>query len=286
MKAGVVANLAAYEAIVRSGVRLRRSLALQLVVGEEDGGLGAYGTLRRGHAGSACIITEPTSGTLITGAAGALTFTVELTGTATHASTPYAGHSALDSFMLVHRALADLSRRRNRMVEPLMREYPVPYPIVVGRLRAGDWSSSVPDHLIAEGRYGLRIHENPAGARVELAECLAEVAAGDPFLRDHPPLLRWSGGQFAGGRLPADSALRGVVADAHADVTGGQRMRERGAPYGSDLRLYVGAGIPTLHYGPGDVRLAHGPDEAVDLDEVVTVTRALILAALRSCGTR
>ena len=284
MKAGVAANLAAYAAIVRSGVRLRRGVALQFVVGEEDGGLGAFGTLARGHGGEACIITEPTSGTLITGAAGALTFTLELAGVATHASTPYAGHSALDSYLPLHRALAELSQRRNRTVEPLMREYPVPYPIVVGRLRTGDWSSSVPDQLLAEGRLGLRIEEDPDAARRELAECVAEVAARDPFLRDHPPVLTWSGGQFAGGHLPAGAGLRNLVADVHADVTGGDRLRERGAPYGSDLRLYAGAGIPTLHYGPGDVRLAHGPDESVELEEVLTVTRALVLAVLRSCG--
>jgi acetylornithine deacetylase len=264
MKAGVAANLAAYAAIVRSGVRLRRPVGLQFVIGEEDGGLGAFGTLARGHSGDACIITEPTSGTLITAAAGALTYTLELHGLATHASTPYAGHSALDSYLPLHRALAELSEVRNRTVEPLMREYPVPYPIVVG----------------------LRIEEDPADARRELAECIADVAARDPFLRDHPPVLTWSGGQFAGGHLPAGEGLRDLVADVHADVTGGDRPRERGAPYGSDLRLYAGAGIPTLHYGPGDVRLAHGPDEAVDLDEVLTVTRALVLAVLRSCGTR
>ena len=62
MKAGVVANLAAARAIRDSGVRLRKGLALHLVIGEEDGGLGAFGTLARGHTGEACIITEPTSG--------------------------------------------------------------------------------------------------------------------------------------------------------------------------------------------------------------------------------
>ena len=284
MKAGVAANLAAYAAVVRSGVRLRRPVALQFVIGEEDGGLGAFGTLQRGHTGDACIITEPTSGTLVTGAAGALTFTLELRGRSTHASTPYAGHSALDSYLPLHLALAELSAARNATVEPLMREYPVPYPIVVGRLRAGDWSSSVPDLLVAEGRLGLRIEEDPDDARRQLEQCVAEAAARDPFLRDHPPTVTWSGGQFAGGHLPAGAGLRDLVADVHADVTGGDRLRERGAPYGSDLRLYAGAGIPTLHYGPGDVRLAHGPDEAVDLDEVLTVTRALVLAMVRSCG--
>ena len=167
-----------------------------------------------------------------------------------------------------------------------MREYPVPYPIVVGRLQTGDWSSSVPDRLVAEGRLGLRITEDPDTARRQFEERIAAVAERDPWLRDHPPVVTWSGGQFAGGHLPAGDGLRDLVTGVHADVAGGPPLRERGVPYGSDLRLYAGEGIPTLHYGPGDVRLAHGPDEAVDLDEVVTVTRALVLAVLRSCGVR
>ena len=40
-----------------------------------------------------------------------------------------------------------------------------------------------------------------------------------------------------------------------------------GMVYGSDLRLYNGAGVPTLHYGPGDPAYAHGPDERVAIDE-------------------
>jgi acetylornithine deacetylase len=285
MKAGVVANLAAMTAIQKSGVRLRDGVALHLVIGEEDGVLGAFGTLARGHTGRACIITEPTSGTLITAATGALTFTLEVQGKATHASTPYAGASAIDAYLALHWALAALQAERNAVVEPLMREYPVPYPLVIGRLRAGDWSSSVPDLLVADGRLGLRIEEDPADARRQLEERIAEVSAQDPFLRDHPPVVRWSGGQFAGGHLPAGHPLRGLVQDAYADVTGAPPLRERGAPYGSDLRLYAAEQIPTLHYGPGDVRLAHGPDESVEVEEIMRVTETLVLATLRACGT-
>jgi acetylornithine deacetylase len=286
MKAGVIANLAAFRAIRDSGVRLRGGLALHLVIGEEDGGLGAFGTLRRGHTGAACVITEPTSGTLVTGAAGALTFTLEVPGAATHAATPYAGSSAIDSYVRLHMGLQSLQAERNRIVEPLMREYPTPYPLVIGRVQAGDWSSSVPDRLVAEGRLGLRIDEDPATARAELEYWVGVVAEADPYLRDHPPVVTWSGGQFAGGRLPEGHPLAATVSAAHADVTGGGSLRERGAPYGSDLRLYVGSGIPTLHYGPGDVRLAHGPEEAVAIDEVVRVVETLVLTALRTCGTR
>ena len=55
--------------------------------------------------------------------------------------------------------------------------------------------------------------------------------------------------------------------------------------YGSDLRLYTGiGGIPTLHYGPGDMHLAHAPLEEVRLEEVAQVARALVLLAVRRCG--
>jgi acetylornithine deacetylase len=57
-----------------------------------------------------------------------------------------------------------------------------------------------------------------------------------------------------------------------------------GAPYGSDLRLLAGRGhIPTLHYGPGDVGLAHAPDVSVPLAEMATAARTLAALALDVC---
>lgn len=284
MKAGVVANLAAVRAVRAAGIELSKPYAVQLVVGEEDGGLGAFATLDRGHRGRACIITEPTSGTITTANAGALTFELRVPGVATHGSTAYAGVSALEKFFPLHAALAALEDRRNRDVHPLMAEYPVAYPLSIGKVSCGDWASSVPDLLVAEGRLGVALGEDPAAARTELEEAVAVAAAADPFLRDHPPTVAWTGGQFASGSYAeADRALYDLVAAAHADVTRSGRPRERGAPYGSDLRLYSGVGVPTLHYGPGDVRLAHGPEEAVPIDELVAVTESLVLALVRAC---
>ncbi|WP_369224380.1 ArgE/DapE family deacylase [Streptomyces sp. R39] len=285
MKAGLVAHLAALAAIRAAGVRLRGRLALHFVVGEEDGGLGAFGTLRRGYDGDACVITEPTAGTLITANAGALTFRLTVPGKAAHASSRDAGVSAIDGYLAIHRALADLERDRNRDPDPLMAEYPIPYALSVGTLRAGDWASSVPDLLIAEGRLGVRLGEEPADARAEVERCVAEVCAADPWLREHPATVTWPGGQFASGRLKEGHPLRAVVRDACADTNGwASRPRERGAPYGSDLRLYTGAGIPTLQYGPGDVRVAHSAEERVSVAEVVAVARTLVVTALRTVG--
>lgn len=51
------------------------------------------------------------------------------------------------------------------------------------------------------------------------------------------------------------------------------------------FRLFVGVGgIPSLHFGPGDVRYAHAPGEQVDLDEVIAVARALVVLAVRECS--
>jgi acetylornithine deacetylase len=121
-------------------------------------------------------------------------------------------------------------------------------------------------------------------ARAALEDAVAVAAAADPWLRDHTPRVSWPGGQFASGRLEEGHPLVDEVADAVQLVTG-SRPVEAAAPYGSDLRLYTGVGgIPTLHYGPGDVRLAHAPRESVPLAEVVQVARALALVAARRLG--
>ncbi|MCU7822115.1 ArgE/DapE family deacylase [Kitasatospora sp. DSM 101779] len=284
MKAGLAAHLAALAAIRASGARLRGRVAVHFVVGEEDGGLGAFGTLQRGYTGDACLITEPTGGTLVTANAGALTFRIEVHGRAAHASTRNEGTSAVDAYLPVHAALARLEAARNRDPDPLMAEHPIPYALSVGKVRAGDWASSVPDRLVAEGRLGVRLGEDPAVARAALEECVARACAADPWLREHPASVTWPGGLFASGRLPAGHPLGGLVRAAHADAVGGPALRERGAPYGSDLRLYTAAGVPTLQFGPGDVRVAHSPREQVSVRETAEVARTLVLAVLRSVG--
>ncbi|MEO6880310.1 MAG: M20/M25/M40 family metallo-hydrolase, partial [Mycobacteriaceae bacterium] len=170
MKAGVAANLAAVAALQASGVTLPGPVALHLVVGEEDGGLGAFGTLARGHTGGACVITEPTSGTLMIANGGALTFTLRVPGLATHGSTRDAGVSAIDVYLPLHAALAELERARNTVHDPLMADYPVPHTLSVGTVHAGDWASTVPDLLVAQGRLGVRLGEDPAHARAELEQ--------------------------------------------------------------------------------------------------------------------
>ncbi len=58
-----------------------------------------------------------------------------------------------------------------------------------------------------------------------------------------------------------------------------------GVPYGSDARLFVHqGGTPTVLYGPGDPRVAHAPDEHVELEEIARCARALAVWVLRASG--
>ena len=287
MKAGVAANMAVARTLAASGVTLDRPLGIHSVVSEEDGGLGAFATLRRGHTGEAAVISEPTSNRIVTANAGALTFRMVVPGRAAHGSTRLEGVSALDAFLPIYTAIAEFERERNAMPDARFADTVLPYPISIGRISAGDWPSSVPDILTADGRFGLRLGEDPTDARAGFARMIDAVSARDPWLRDHPIALTWPGGQFASGWLDPGHPLIGEMAQSVVDVTGSEPPELAAAPYGSDLRLYSGiGGIPTLHFGPGDVRFAHAPREQVAIAELVSVTRSLLLLAIRRCGAR
>lgn len=285
MKAGLVAAIAAVRAVVTSGVSLTGRLALHSVVSEEDGGLGALATIRRGHRADACIIPEPTGQAVLTANAGALSFRLTVPGRSAHAAMRAEGVSAVEAFLPVHRALLELELARNSQPDSRFAGFALPYALSIGKVSAGNWASTVPDQLVAEGRYGVQLGEPVAAARAAFEGCVEAACAGDPWLADHPVRIEWHGGQFASGTLPAGHRLLADVQAAVHDLTG-DVPAERAGPYGSDLRQYAAAGVPTVHYGPGDPRRAHTPDERVPIADVGSVARVLALLAVRTCGSR
>lgn len=282
MKGGLMAALYAMKAIQDSAVPLNGSLMLQSVIGEEDGGLGTFASLLRGHRGDASIVCEPTGLNLIPAQAGALTFTVRVPGQSAHACVRLEGVSAVEKYLDIHRALLRLEKERNSQVEhPLLGKLALPYPLSIGRVHAGNWSSSVPEELVFEGRIGVAMGEDSIAVRHQFERTLADLAASDAWLRDHPLEIEWSGGQFTSGEIPVDSPLVGLCRQCMIDLTGKVPEIE-GAPYGSDLRLLVNfGGFPALLFGPGDFHVAHMPNEFVRTDELILAARVYILTAIR-----
>lgn len=284
MKAGVAAMWAAVRTIAEAGIPLRGDVVLAPVSGEEDGGLGTFALLRHGVTADMAIITEPTELGIVPGNGGALTFRLTVRGLAAHASMRTSGVSTIEKFLPIYQALERLEARRNAVVDPIMDRWPIAYPLSIGTIHAGDWASTVPDLLVAEGRLGVAIGESVEQARAELEQAVAAACANDPWLAEHPVEVTWWGGQFASGRTDPAHPLNTIVSEEHTAMFG-SAPRVYGGPYGSDLRLLTGiGGIPTVHYGPGALAAAHAPNEYVAIDEVSEAARALTAMILRICG--
>ena len=278
MKGGLVAAIAAVAA-VRSSINrtgLAGEVAVVAVPSEEDGGAGMLAAIRAGYVGDAAVIAEPTRLEIVTVQAGAITFRLEVPGRAAHASTRREGVSAIEKLEVLHAALrADETARNGAETRPEMRALGLPYPTILGTVHGGDWASTVPDRVVAEGRYGVRVGQTAAGAAEELEAVVATACAADPWLRDHPARLSISGGRFSSAEVPADHPLPIGLAAAAERVLG-RRPPFVGVPYGADMRLLVHEGAtPTVMFGPGDVRVAHAADEHVDLAEVYACARTL-----------
>jgi acetylornithine deacetylase len=275
MKGGVVAGLHALAALRAAGTPTPE-VVLLCVPSEEDGGLGAFAALERDSRYDGCLIPEPTGFTVVCAQAGALTFRGTVHGRGAHAAMRLEGRSAIDRYLGVHAALAEHERRINTDVaHPAMRALELPYPVSVGRLEAGDWSSSVPDRLVFEGRVGVRVGEDPAAARAALE---AAVRAAD---HEQPPVeIAWTGGAYASGETdpahPWVARVRAAVAAERGDAP------VTGVPWGADMRLFCARGIPTVMVGTTGIELAHAVDERVRIDELVAVAR--IVARVASVG--
>jgi acetylornithine deacetylase len=285
MKAGVTANIFAVQVLQSLGFSPAADVLVESVIGEESGGVGTLTTLVKGFHADAAIITEPTRLHLCPVQSGALSFRVKVAGRAIHACMKPYGVSAIEKFYLVLQAVQDLERKRHvEYRNPLYEDSNNIAPVNFGTIRAGDWPSTVPDELVAEGRFGVMPGEPVAAARAAMAAALVQASAHDDWLREHPPALEWFEGQFESGQTPRDSPIVQAVSAAHTQTLG-QAPVVQGVTYGSDLRLFTNHGnIPAVLYGPGDVANAHTVDEYVELQQVIAATKVLALTMCRWCG--
>ncbi|HMI71885.1 MAG TPA: M20/M25/M40 family metallo-hydrolase [Solirubrobacteraceae bacterium] len=276
MKAGVLAALHAMAAVAAAA----RSdgppceVVLLGVSSEEDGGLGAFAALERDDRYDACLIPEPTDFSVVCAHGGALTVHGVVTGVGAHAAFRLAGISAIDRYVPIHAALAEVERALNEHVDhPLMAELELPYPVLVGQLQAGSWSSQVPDHLEFVARVGVPVGMAKADVRTMVERAVADAARPGPAVE-----LRWVGGQFGSGSTDADHPFARLVTSAlEAELPPDRRpARRAGVSYGADMRLFTERGIPCVMAGPAGMRLAHAVDEHVRIDDVLRTARMIV----------
>ncbi|MFP5363704.1 MAG: ArgE/DapE family deacylase [Thermoleophilia bacterium] len=276
MKGGVIAALHAMAALKAAGAPLRGDVVLQAVPSEEDGGLGTFAALQRDDRFAAALIPEPTELRIVCAHGGALTFTGSVRGRTAHAALRLEGVSAIDRYMPIHAALHQHEQAVNaRPRHPLLVDHPLPYPLLVGKLRAGRWSSQVPEELTFEGRLGVPVGQSLEDARAALERAVA-ASADD----QGPPVeITWSGGQFAPGQTALDHPWVALVRDAAAAELG-TAPPLTGVGYGSDMRLFCARGIPCVLFGPSGIELAHAVDERVAIADLEAIARVIVRCAL------
>ena len=285
MKAGLSSGLFAIYILKNLGFSPDGDIIFQSVVGEESGGCGTLTNIVKGYHADAAIILEPTSLKLSPIQSGALTFRLKVPGKATHASMRWDGISAIEKYSLIHQSIIDFEKERHDSfdVEYYQSKDRVA-PINIGTIEGGQWHSTVPESIIAEGRLGVFPGESNEKAKESFERHINRFSQSDNWLKDHPPVIEWFEGQFESGQTSLDHPLIKELGDTYNNVSNQDAIIE-GVTYGSDLRLFTNhANIPSVLFGPGDVRLAHAANENILIDEILISTEVIANMIVNWCG--
>jgi acetylornithine deacetylase len=276
MKGGFAMGLLAIAALRRVlPEAITGELGFASVIEEECTGNGTLATANAGVLGDAVVVLEPTGLNLLLGGVGILWIEVTLTGVAAHAESADRAVNPVNSIPVILAALRGFEHHmRDSFADPALDGIASPYNVNVGTVRAGDWASSVPGRAVVGVRVGFPRAWTPGEALDRVTAAIRTAAARDPWLADHPPLIRESGFRAEGFLLESDHPLAGALARAHAAVHGESPHRVTlGATM--DARYYLNQfDRPALAYGPV-ARNIHAADEAVELASIERGARTL-----------
>lgn len=285
MKGGLAALLHAFDAIRRSGVRLKGKLLLVINVDEEAGGKAGAGYLiENGFVkADSCLVCEPSSLKLVTAEGGLLWMELLFRGRAVHSVLAPNGINAVEKALQVLQALMPLKRELESHVGSRGKPTIFSINMVHGGVKVNQVPGQCQVSIDVRIPPGVPIGTRDVIARVE--EILDQQRAADPDL-DVSLSYRDPVEPF---EIPADAPIIATLRQAVADVTG--KPAEDWAPQrviqNDDSDLYhwwTKGGIPGVYFGPGAIELAHNADEYVETRELILAARIFALTALRTLG--
>ncbi|HEX3786667.1 MAG TPA: ArgE/DapE family deacylase [Pseudonocardiaceae bacterium] len=260
-KGSLVAMLAALERLAAAPAGLVGELVLTAVVAEEAGGLGSLRLVRDGLFADAAVVGEPTGLRIARAHKGTYMHTLRFTGTAAHSAAPWLGRNAVADAAAFVAATERETARLKEKPHPALG----PATMTVTLIEGGTFQNTVPGSAMLTVDRRLVPGETHADCDRQLADLLDRLAAQRPGLVVEPP-------ETIVATVPSETAESElIVRSALAAVGRVGRPLERAVGFnaGCDMSKLVGAGVPTVICGPGDLAQAHGPDEYVDVREVV-----------------
>ena len=295
MKAGLAAAVYAAEAIARAGVRLPGTLEISGTVDEESGGFAGVAWLaERGRIARArtdyVIIPEPLNvDRICVGHRGVYWFELTVRGRIAHGSMPFLGVSAVDGMTEVlaairHELEPALAARVTEM--PVVPDAARHATINVNAIEGGQPIDGIQTPCVADRCRAIfdrrfLIEEGFGRAKDEIdalvKRTLSIVPGVEYELRDLmvvEPVL-----------TPHGSPVVSAVERAIARVL--DRQATLVASPGTYDHKHIAriAGIPhCVAYGPGELELAHQPDESCRIDDLLNATKVMALATLDLMG--
>lgn len=282
MKAGLAANLFAFDAIRAAGYQPAARIHLQSVVEEECTGNGSLAALMRGYNAEAVIIPEPEEDMLVRANVGVIWFKVRVSGNPTHPREMATGFNAIDAAYTTMTALREVEEKWNidktehRYFEDL--NHPINFNF--GKIIGGDWPSSVPAWCEFDVRAAIYPGITAEQAWGELQECLASLQHGEAAIH----AVATKTGFFSEGYvLEPGSEAESLLEATHRQVYG-QDLESFTTPGYLDGRVFtLYADTPTLVYGPISEAI-HGFDERVSIESIRKITKSIALFIANWCG--
>ncbi|HUG62411.1 MAG TPA: ArgE/DapE family deacylase [Methylomirabilota bacterium] len=285
MKSGIAAYCTAFAALADLGLQPAAPVYLQSVIEEECTGNGALACVHRGYRADAAIIPEPFDQTLLVGQLGVLWLTVDVVGKPAHVLDTSAGVNAIEAAYALFGALRGLEEAWNAPAarHPLYRDHPHPVNFNLGRIRGGDWPSSVPAAASMDIRVGFQPGVSVAEARRAVEERIGEAAQTLPALRGAGVAISYRGFHAEPCVMDPSGAMMEALARVHLDVTG-DPVRLLASTATTDARFFALYGdTPVTCYGPVGGGY-HGVDEWVSIDSMIEVAAVLAVFMARWCG--
>jgi succinyl-diaminopimelate desuccinylase len=288
MKGGVAASVQALIALARSGVRLRRGVAVWAVIDEESEHRGAYALEQGKLPAESCIVTEPSDMRLLLGCKGTAPIRIDFTGVLAHGSNPWLGVNAIEMASKVVLALGKLEPQKIYIPELDMT---IQGSVNVGVIKGGTQYNNVADSCSLFLDRRMAPGETQTSVLAEINALLADLAAQDPRFKGRAEISRpdwhWEPIRQRGlnpAYTPASSPIAQAVQKAYRHLN--DKEVTLGYTHGyMDMDFTVnGLGIPTVNFGPGETKYAHTVDERLRVADLLGAVRLYVMAALQMAG--
>lgn len=266
MKGAVAAMSCALKSIHRSGMKLDGALYFPGVVGEETGSPGIRKLIKEGPLSTYAIVGEPTGLKIGLAHKGSDFIEVEIGGKSAHASRPEEGVNAVSfaaKFITVLEERLGSSQREK--THPLLGHS----SISIGKIGGGEQPPNIiPDHCTIQFDYRYLPGESPQGLVADLKGILEELSQDIPGITyevcEMEPFSLFP-------HLPLETAEEADLPQMLAASIRRILSREGefiGLPYWTDGSALAQNGVQTVICGPGDIARAHGPLEAVEVNQL------------------